>query len=190
MASRHSNISEIGHGDFKIFYPIKIYYIIDIMPLRLYLLCTMAIGATMTGPDCNAAPGGTGPTQEKSLEHKNQGLTQIDRNFFYGLPGKVFRIVLWAERFPGRWPRRKNEKKSRLFCNPNKIRQLRGCIGYIEGIKPLFEAVIDNAKNAALSDPDFLKSHPTSFRQYALKYRYLHLLNRSTILLLKIFSEN
>ena len=33
--------------------------------------------------------------------------------------------------------------------------QLRGCIGYIEGIKPLFEAVIDNAKNAALEDPRF-----------------------------------
>jgi AmmeMemoRadiSam system protein A len=33
--------------------------------------------------------------------------------------------------------------------------ELRGCIGYIEGIKPLYEAVIDNAKNAALSDPRF-----------------------------------
>ncbi len=33
--------------------------------------------------------------------------------------------------------------------------RLRGCIGYIEGIKPLYEAVIDNAKNAALSDPRF-----------------------------------
>ncbi|MBN1982119.1 MAG: AmmeMemoRadiSam system protein B [Chitinivibrionales bacterium] len=32
---------------------------------------------------------------------------------------------------------------------------LRGCIGYIEGIKPLAEAIIDNAKNAALSDPRF-----------------------------------
>jgi AmmeMemoRadiSam system protein A len=33
--------------------------------------------------------------------------------------------------------------------------ELRGCIGYIEGIKPLWEAVIDNARNAAISDPRF-----------------------------------
>ncbi|MBD3391603.1 MAG: AmmeMemoRadiSam system protein B [Chitinivibrionales bacterium] len=32
---------------------------------------------------------------------------------------------------------------------------LRGCIGYIEGIKPLYQAVVDNARNAALSDPRF-----------------------------------
>jgi AmmeMemoRadiSam system protein A len=38
--------------------------------------------------------------------------------------------------------------------------QLRGCIGYIEGIKPLYEAVIDNAKNAALEDPRFPEVKP------------------------------
>ena len=32
---------------------------------------------------------------------------------------------------------------------------LRGCIGYIEPVKPLYQAVIDNARNAALSDPRF-----------------------------------
>lgn len=32
---------------------------------------------------------------------------------------------------------------------------LRGCIGYIEPIKPLYQAIIDNAVNAALSDPRF-----------------------------------
>lgn len=32
---------------------------------------------------------------------------------------------------------------------------LRGCIGYIEGIKPLIEAVADNAASAAVRDPRF-----------------------------------
>ncbi len=32
---------------------------------------------------------------------------------------------------------------------------LRGCIGYIEPIKPLYEAVIDAAKEAAFGDPRF-----------------------------------
>jgi len=37
---------------------------------------------------------------------------------------------------------------------------LRGCIGDIEPIKPLYQAVIDNAKNAALSDPRFPQVTP------------------------------
>jgi AmmeMemoRadiSam system protein A len=32
---------------------------------------------------------------------------------------------------------------------------LRGCIGYIEGIKPLVEAVVDNGAAAATADPRF-----------------------------------
>jgi AmmeMemoRadiSam system protein B/AmmeMemoRadiSam system protein A len=33
--------------------------------------------------------------------------------------------------------------------------ELRGCIGYIEPIRPLFQAAAENARNAALSDPRF-----------------------------------
>ena len=33
--------------------------------------------------------------------------------------------------------------------------RLRGCIGYIEGVKPLVEAVIDNGRSAAVHDPRF-----------------------------------
>jgi AmmeMemoRadiSam system protein B/AmmeMemoRadiSam system protein A len=38
--------------------------------------------------------------------------------------------------------------------------ELRGCIGYIEPIKPLCRAVIENAENAALSDPRFPRVTP------------------------------
>jgi hypothetical protein len=41
------------------------------------------------------------------------------------------------------------------FVTLKKNGDLRGCIGYIEGIKPLYQAIIDNARNAALSDPRF-----------------------------------
>jgi MEMO1 family protein len=37
---------------------------------------------------------------------------------------------------------------------------LRGCIGYIEPIAPLYKAVIENAANAALSDPRFPRVTP------------------------------
>jgi AmmeMemoRadiSam system protein A len=33
--------------------------------------------------------------------------------------------------------------------------RLRGCIGYIEGIKPLVDAVADNGRSAAVGDPRF-----------------------------------
>jgi len=33
--------------------------------------------------------------------------------------------------------------------------KLRGCIGYIEGFKPLVDAVADNGRSAAVSDPRF-----------------------------------
>jgi AmmeMemoRadiSam system protein B/AmmeMemoRadiSam system protein A len=38
---------------------------------------------------------------------------------------------------------------------------LRGCIGYIEPIKPLYQAVMENAENAALSDWRFPKVTPS-----------------------------
>jgi AmmeMemoRadiSam system protein B/AmmeMemoRadiSam system protein A len=41
------------------------------------------------------------------------------------------------------------------FVTLNARGQLRGCIGYIEGIKPLIEAVVDNGAAAAVSDPRF-----------------------------------
>lgn len=40
--------------------------------------------------------------------------------------------------------------------------RLRGCIGYIEGHKPLVEAVVDNGRSAAVGDPRFA---PVSARE-------------------------
>lgn len=47
------------------------------------------------------------------------------------------------------------QEVSGCFVTLTKKGSLRGCIGYIEGIKPLYQAIIDNAKNAALGDPRF-----------------------------------
>jgi hypothetical protein len=41
------------------------------------------------------------------------------------------------------------------FVTLTKNGMLRGCIGTIEGVKPFCEAVVDNAKSAALRDPRF-----------------------------------
>ena len=42
-----------------------------------------------------------------------------------------------------------------LFVTLHKEGNLRGCIGYIEGIKPLSEAFFDMAESAAFHDPRF-----------------------------------
>ncbi|MCD6386361.1 AmmeMemoRadiSam system protein B [Candidatus Sumerlaeota bacterium] len=47
------------------------------------------------------------------------------------------------------------ERKSGVFVTLTKNGRLRGCIGYVEGIKPLWQAVIDNTRNAAFEDPRF-----------------------------------
>jgi AmmeMemoRadiSam system protein A len=41
------------------------------------------------------------------------------------------------------------------FVTLTRAGNLRGCIGYIEGIKPLAEAVADNGRSAAIGDPRF-----------------------------------
>ncbi len=41
------------------------------------------------------------------------------------------------------------------FVTINKRSQLRGCIGYVEGIKPLYQAVQNLALSAAFNDPRF-----------------------------------
>jgi AmmeMemoRadiSam system protein A len=46
-------------------------------------------------------------------------------------------------------------EKRGVFVSLHKAGRLRGCIGYIEPIVPLYQAVIDNAVNAARRDPRF-----------------------------------
>ena len=43
-----------------------------------------------------------------------------------------------------------------VFVTLHENGDLRGCIGYVEGAKPLQDAVIDNAISAAFSDPRFM----------------------------------
>ncbi len=46
------------------------------------------------------------------------------------------------------------------FVTLTKQGQLRGCIGYIEGIKPLVDTVVENAASAAVGDPRFPPVEP------------------------------
>jgi AmmeMemoRadiSam system protein A len=59
------------------------------------------------------------------------------------------------------------------FVTLTKRGGLRGCIGYIEPIKPLYEAVIDNAKNAALQDPRFAPVGPNELSEIKIEVSVL-----------------
>jgi AmmeMemoRadiSam system protein A len=59
------------------------------------------------------------------------------------------------------------------FVTLTKQGRLRGCIGYIEPIMPLFEAVIDNAKNAALQDPRFAPVAPPELSEIKIEVSVL-----------------
>ncbi|MBN1901129.1 AmmeMemoRadiSam system protein A [Candidatus Sumerlaeota bacterium] len=47
------------------------------------------------------------------------------------------------------------QEKSGVFVSLHKLGELRGCIGYITGTIPLFQAVIENTVNAASKDSRF-----------------------------------
>lgn len=52
-------------------------------------------------------------------------------------------------------PSKTLKEKRGAFVTLHKRGRLRGCIGYIQGIRPLYQAVIDMAEAAAFDDPRF-----------------------------------
>jgi len=77
-------------------------------------------------------------------------LLQIARNAIkdYLTAGKTEHYPVISQKF---------NKKRGVFITLHEHKQLRGCIGYIEPVKSLYQAVIDNAVNAAVNDPRFPK---------------------------------
>ena len=59
-----------------------------------------------------------------------------------------------CETTPEKVPKSLKEKRG-VFVTLTKNRHLRGCIGYLEPIKPIAEAVVENAVNAAFRDTRF-----------------------------------
>ncbi|MDZ7797124.1 MAG: AmmeMemoRadiSam system protein A [Candidatus Marinimicrobia bacterium] len=61
-------------------------------------------------------------------------------------------------------------EKRGLFVTLHKHGALRGCIGYIEGFKPLADALFEMAESAAFRDPRFPRLPPENFPRWILKY--------------------
>jgi len=64
------------------------------------------------------------------------------------------------------------------FVSLHKAGQLRGCIGYVEGVRPLWEAVRDLAVEAAAHDPRFPPVRPRETEEVDIEISALEPLER------------
>ena len=84
--------------------------------------------------------------------------TAKERNFLLKAARDNIRSWLTKGRgirfFPTNVPAKLLEKRG-VFVTLKKQGDLRGCIGYLTGLKPLVQAVLDNSYNAAFKDPRF-----------------------------------
>lgn len=93
--------------------------------------------------------------QESGLSgSEKQYVLQLVRNTLENLPSAGERLPAEETLLPGALPE-KLERPSGVFVTLHRHGQLRGCVGFIEAVEPLFKAVIANTLNAARRDPRF-----------------------------------
>jgi AmmeMemoRadiSam system protein B/AmmeMemoRadiSam system protein A len=104
----------------------------------------------------------------------SEELSDTDKHFLITLARESLEKAVRGEKppKPGN-PSASTLEKTGCFVTLTKRGELRGCIGYIEGIKPLYEAVIDNAQNAALSDPRFPQVKPSELKEIKVEVSVL-----------------
>ncbi len=84
------------------------------------------------------------------------GLNKEEKIYLLKLARETIVHLLKYGEYPKTTPvSEKVQQKFGVFVTLHKNGQLRGCIGYVEGIKPLYEAVMEMAKSAAFRDPRF-----------------------------------
>ena len=123
----------------------------------------------------NASQGSSRPSNNASYENQsNQDLPSDVKAFLLELARQSLEACVKGKPMPKPEKPPEITKKDRgCFVTLTKSGVLRGCIGYIEGIMPLFEAVIDNAKNAALSDPRFPEVTPDELHEIRIEVSVL-----------------
>ncbi len=106
------------------------------------------------------------------------GLTQEDKRQLVLLAREVVKRGVRGEKGPdlAEWKRRMSPAVNRpagVFVTLTAHGDLRGCIGYIEGIEPLVEAVADNAYSAAFRDPRFTPVRADEYPHLSFKVSVL-----------------
>lgn len=94
-------------------------------------------------------------------EAKNVELSEAEERELIAIARESIANALAGRSFPGNRVRGKGLREPRgAFVTLKQRGVLRGCIGYIHPVKPLFETVADAARSAALDDPRFTSLTP------------------------------
>ncbi len=84
------------------------------------------------------------------------GLNQDEKKYLLHLARETITQYLKTGTYPETKPISEKVKEPfGVFVTLHEQGELRGCIGYVVGFKPLYEAVMDMAKAAATEDPRF-----------------------------------
>jgi MEMO1 family protein len=114
------------------------------------------VGYTSIGYVSSAAAEATHGVCGASVNEQERTLSDDTKKMLLQLARQSMEAAVRRQPFtmPAQFPAEVKENAG-CFVTLTVDGNLRGCIGYIEPIKPLYEAVADNAKNAALGDPRF-----------------------------------
>ncbi|RKX68713.1 hypothetical protein DRP53_10165 [candidate division WOR-3 bacterium] len=85
----------------------------------------------------------------------NLGLSQKEKQVLRQLAMSAIRAVVRGEKFTMPPISERLKRNNGAFVTIKKDGQLRGCIGYLLGVKPLYQTVIEVAQSAAMRDPRF-----------------------------------
>jgi AmmeMemoRadiSam system protein A len=93
------------------------------------------------------------------MSDKNEpivGLNKDEKIYLLDLARKTITELISHNKLPVTKPiSDKVKEEFGVFVTLHKNGNLRGCIGYIEGIRPLYQAVMEMAESAAFRDPRF-----------------------------------
>jgi uncharacterized protein (TIGR00296 family) len=121
---------------------------------------------------------------KKSTEEekgKAIGLTDEEKRELLKIARTTLEKHIRGEKIPEFLPKTQRLKEKRgVFVTLKKHGELRGCIGYVEGIKPTYEAVKENAINASTNDPRFPPVRPEELKDIDIEITVMTPLEKIT----------
>ncbi len=101
-------------------------------------------------------------------------LTKNERKYLLSIARQSISSVFSGKDYKPDIPKSKSLLEQRgVFVTLTINKKLRGCIGYIIGVKPLYEAVFDNARAAAFKDPRFYPLNQEEFKNVSIEITVL-----------------
>ncbi len=118
----------------------------------------------------------SGPARENEQRRQDTALSADDKQYMLRLAREVISAVVQGRDRPEPATEELSEtlqQPGAVFVTLRKDGQLRGCIGNLQATEPLYRNVIDNAINAAFSDPRFSPLSGEELSRTTIEISYL-----------------